>query len=256
MTGAVRMVQRNALVYRRVWRGSLFFSFLQPMLFLTAMGVGLAFLIDADAIAELGVAQFIDFLGPGLLAAAAMQTASFESSFPITGKMTWQRNYEAISATPMRIVDLVIGELAWMAVRLSTVTIAFFAILLLFGVPFSPLALLAIPSAVLTGLAFSAPIMAYAARLKNAGGFNGLFRFVITPLFLFSGTFFDIERLPEVAQIFAWFTPLFHGVQLTRGLMLDRIESPIWLVHAGYLVAMMLIGVGLALYTFRQKLRP
>jgi lipooligosaccharide transport system permease protein len=257
MTGAVRMVQRNALVYRRVWRGSLFFSFLQPMLFLTAMGVGLAFLIDADAILELGVNQYLDFLGPGLLAAATMQTASFESSFPITGKMTWQRNYEAISATPMRIVDLVVGELAWMALRISTVAIAFYAILLLFGVPWSPISLLAIPAAVLTGLAFSAPIIAYAAQLKNAGGFNGLFRFVIMPLFLFSGTFFDIEtRLPEAAQIFAWFTPLFHGVQLTRGLMLDRIESPVWMIHVGYLLVMMLIGVALALWTFRRKLRP
>ena len=107
MIGAFRMVQRNAIVYRRVWRGSIFFSFLQPALFLTAMGFGVGALVNRGDTSMLGGVDFLHFLGPGLLAAACMQTASFDSSFPITGKMSWYRNYEAIHATPMRIVDLV-----------------------------------------------------------------------------------------------------------------------------------------------------
>src|SRR5690349_20426623 len=101
--GALRMVQRNALVYCRTWRGSLFFNFLQPALYLLAMGTGVGALIERGDPSLLKGIPFLSFLAPGLLAGACMQTASFESAFPITGKMTWQRNYEAINATPMRI---------------------------------------------------------------------------------------------------------------------------------------------------------
>lgn len=255
MIGALRIVQRNALVYRHVWRGSLFSSFLQPTLFLTAMGVSLGTLIDSgDAVLPGGVG-FLHFLAPGLLAAACMQTATFESSFPITGKMTWHRNYEAIHATPMRVVDLVLGELAWIGVRLSMVAAAFTLVIAAFGVLRSPSALLAVPAAVLTGLAFAAPILAYAATLKSGSNFNALFRFVITPLFLFSGVFFPVTRLPEWLQPIAWCTPLFHGVALTRGLTLETLESPDWIVHLGYLVALAAAGVFLGVRTFERKLR-
>ena len=256
MIGAFRMVQRNALVYRRVWRGSIFFSFLQPSLFLFAMGVGVGTLVDGGDTSMLGGVPFLHFLGPGLLASACMQTASFESSFPITGKMSWHRNYEAISATPMRIVDLVLGELGWIAIRLSMVAIAFTAVLTIIGIPRSPLVLLAIPAAVLTGLAFSAPIIGYAAWNRSPSGFNGMFRFVITPLFLFSGVFFPVTRLPEVLGKFAWFTPLFHGVELVRGLTLNTIESPAWLIHVGYLLGMTALGLIGSLVAFRRKLEP
>ena len=95
------------MVYRRVWRGSLFLSFLQPTLFLVAMGMGLGGLIDRSGRALPGGLPYLAFLGPGLLAASCMQTASCESSFPIAGKMTWRRNYDAILATPLGVVDLV-----------------------------------------------------------------------------------------------------------------------------------------------------
>jgi lipooligosaccharide transport system permease protein len=249
------MVQRNALVYRRVWRGSLFFSFLQPTLFLMAMGVGVGSMMSPGAPLPGGV-DFLRFLAPGLLAASCMQIASFESTFPITGKMTWHRNYEAINATPMRIPDLVVGEMAWMAVRLAMVATAFATVIAAFGVPQSNLALLAIPAAVLTGLAFSAPIMAYSATRKTGGSFNGLFRFVITPLFLFSGVFFPVARMPEPLQTMAWFTPLFHGVELVRGLTLGTLDSSAWIVHVLYLFAMMSAGFAASLRTFRRKLQP
>jgi lipooligosaccharide transport system permease protein len=113
---------------------------------------------------------------------------------------------------------------------------------------------LAVPAAILVGLSFAAPIMAYAATRKNGGQFNGLFRFVITPLFLFSGVFFPISRMPEALQVVAWFTPLFHGVALVRGLVLNTIDSPVWLVHVAYLLAMMTLGFFVALRTFRRKL--
>jgi lipooligosaccharide transport system permease protein len=170
--------------------------------------------------------------------------------------MTWQRNYEAISATPIRVVDIVLGELAWMAVRLSMVATAFALVMAAFGVPQSALALLAVPAAVLTGLAFAAPVIAYSGTQKSGTGnaFNALFRFIITPLFLFSGIFFPISRLPEPLESVARFTPLFHGVALTRGLTLGTIESPAWIAHVAYLAVLLIAGAGVAVHTFGRRL--
>lgn len=253
---ALRMVQRNALVYRRAWRGSVFFSFLQPLLFLLAMGLGVGALVERGDTSLLGGVGFLDFLAPGLLASTCMQTASFDSSFPITGKLTWYKNYAAINATPMSVSDIVIGELAWIALRLTSVATAFTIVMAAFGVPRSALVFLAIPAAVLTGLAFSGPVMAYATLTRTGADFSGLFRFVITPLAIFSGVFFPIARLPAPLQTAAWFTPLFHGVELARGLTLGTIDfgSRDWLIHVGYLIGMALVGGVTALVLFRRRL--
>jgi lipooligosaccharide transport system permease protein len=253
MTGAVRVLQRNALVYKRVWRGSVFSSFLQPTLFLLAMGIGLGAMVDAGGAALPNGASYAEFLAPGLLAAAAMQMAGFESTYPVLGKMVWWRNYEAILATPMRVFDLVLGELAWMAVRLTTIAIAFVLVMTAFGIPRSPLVIMAVPTMVLTGLACAAPIMAYAATRKNTSTFNVLFRFVITPLFLFSGVFFPLSRLPASLARAAWFTPLFHGVELVRGFTLDAIPSA-WPIHVAYLTALLAAGIVMAERNFRRRL--
>lgn len=243
------------MVYRRSWRGSLFMSFLQPLLFLVAMGLGLGGMVDRGGAALPGGVSYLMFLGPGLLASACMQTASFESSFPISGKMTWQRNYHAIAATPMRVIDIVLGELAWIALRLLMVATAFTLVLAGFGAARSVQMVLAVPAAVLTGLAFSAPVMAYAATLREGGNFNAVFRFIITPLFLFSGVFFPVTRLPEPLQAVAAATPLFHGVELTRGLALHTLGWTAAAVHVGYLMALTACGVYAGVRTFSGKLR-
>jgi len=254
MMHALRMVQRNALVYRHARRGSACMSFLQPTLFLLAMGAGVGSLMAGNAASVVGGISYLQFLAPGLLAASCMQTATFESAFPVTAKMTWNRNYAAIVSTPMSVRDIVLGELAWIGVRQSMIATAFAVVTLFFGVPTSWLALLAIPAAVLTGVAFSAAIIGYSATLKSGGQFSVVFRFVITPLFLFSGVFFPVARFPQPFRTIAWFTPLFHGVELVRGLMLGTIQSPVWIVHVAYLLAMLAIGITASLRTFGRKL--
>jgi lipooligosaccharide transport system permease protein len=253
--GSLRVVQRNALVYRRGWRGSLFSSFLQPTLFLTAMGVVLGSRIDRGGAALPGGVPFLHFLAPGLLAAACMQTAMFESSFPVHHKMVWRRSYEALNATPLRVADIVVGELAWIGLRLSMVATMFMLVITGFGVVRSATSILALPVAILTGLAFGAPIMAYAATLKANGNFNVLFRFVITPLFLFSGVFFPTSLLPDWLEPVPWLTPLFHGVALTRALALNSVDSAAWVLHLTYLLAMVAGGTFAAVRTFERKIR-
>jgi lipooligosaccharide transport system permease protein len=253
---ALHIVQRNALVYRHTWRGSLFTGFLQPTLFLLAMGLGVGTLVDRGPMTLPGGIGFLPFLAPGLLAGMCMQTAAFESSWSILGKITWQRNYEAILATPVRSIDIVAGELGWIAIRLGMVATAFLMAMMAFGAMLSPLAPLAILTATLTGLAFAAPIMAYAGTIKNGNEFNVVFRFIITPLFLFSGIFFPVSRLPEPLQALAAITPLFHGVALTRGVTLGTLESPGWIVHVAYLTAMVAGGAAVAVRTLERRLLP
>jgi len=253
---ALRIVQRNALVYRRVWRGSLFFNFLQPSLFLVSMGLGVGALVARGGATFPGGVSFLAFLAPGLLASTCMQTAMFESSFPIMGKMTWRRNYDAICATPVSVVAIVVGESAWVGLRLVMGASAFAVVLVAFGIVRGPMVIAAVASAVLTGLAFSAAIIAYAATITNGStNFNALFRFVITPLFLFSGVFFPISRLPSWLQRAAPFTPLYHGVELVRGLVLQSIDGRAVLGHVSYLVTMLCLGTAAACWTFTRRLR-
>ena len=240
-----RVWHRNWLVYRRLWHRSLAFGFLQPVLFLTAMGLGLGAIMPKDESA-FGGFDYITWLGPGLLAAMAMQTATFESTYPIMNKIMWGRNYEAMLSTPLQIRNIVWGELAWSAFRIGTLAVIFLLVLALFGIPQSPMAVLAIPFTILIGLAFSSCLIAFTATQKNDVGFSAVFRFIINPLFLFSGTFFPLTQLPEPLQVIAWLTPLFHGVQLVRGSILGTLEPLPALLSLTYLLVMFGIGAWLA----------
>ena len=195
-SGIARVFEYRLLDYRRTYRSSIFNSFVGPALFLAAMGVGLGTYVNDSA--ALGGVSYLAFLAPGLLAATAMQTASFESTFPIMGGLVWNRVYHAMYATPIRPKDIALGNLAWIAFRVLLVSTVFVLVTALFGAAASPLIVLAIPAAVLTGMAFAGPIAAFSATQRNVEKFNAVFRFGITPLFLFSGTFFPIESAPDV----------------------------------------------------------
>jgi len=249
-----RVWLRNWLVYRRLWHRSLAFGFLQPVLFLTAMGLGIGTLITRQGLTAFGGVEYIDWLGPGLLAAMAMQTATFESTYPIMNKIMWGRNYEAMLSTPVSIRSILGGELAWTAFRIGTLASVFLVVLTLFGIPRSPAALLAIPFAVLVGVAFSACLIAFTATQKNDVGFSAVFRFVINPLFLFSGTFFPLTNLPQPLRAVAWATPLFHGVELIRGSVLGTLDPGTAVLHLAYLLVMLGIGAWLAERTLTRRM--
>lgn len=253
IAGAARVLQRNLLVYRRTWRGSVFGSFLTPLLYLTAMGIGLGSLIASGGSTMLGGVDYLHFLGPGILASSCMQTASFESTYPIMGKISWRKNYEAILATPLQVHHLLIGELSWIAFRMFSMSSAFLFVLTVFGIPRSPMALLAIPAAMLTGLAFAAPIIAFAATRHNDSGFAALFRFVVNPLFLFSGTFFPVSQLPDAIEWIAAATPLYHGVALVRGAVLDAMPAS-WPLHLAYLLVFLGVTAVIAERLLRRRL--
>lgn len=250
-----RAYEHQFLLYRRTWRGGLFNSFLSPVLFLLAMGVGLGSYVDKGGTSALGV-SYLTFLAPGLLAATVMQTASFEATFPVMSGFVWQRRYHAMHATPLGPPEIALGQLAWIATRITLVGAIFVLVMVPFGAVHSPLVVLAMPAASLTGLAFATPIAAYAATQKTMTTFNYIFRFGITPLFLFSGTFFPVEQLPAFLQPVAYMTPLYHGVALCRSLALGTVTADpgAALVHLGVLLVFIVSGVVACLIAFQRRL--
>lgn len=245
-----------ALQYRRTWRGSIVSSVLNPVLFLAAMGIGLGGIVDRNGTAPLGGHSYLSFLAPGLLAGTAMQTAVAEATYPVLASIKWVKVYSSQLATPLRVVDVLYGHLIWMAVRIAMTAGIFMLVMALFGVLGAPAALLALPAAVLTGLAFATPVTAYAARCESDSGFAVIGRFVVIPLFLFSGTFFPISQLPALLRPIAYATPLWHGVALTRGLALGDLGAAAAVGHVAYLAALTAIGVVLARWEFSRRLEP
>ncbi len=249
-----RVFEYRLMTYRRTFRASIISSFLSPVLFLTAMGLGLGSYVSNSA--AIGGVPYLVFLAPGLLAATAMQSASFEATFPIMGGLVWSKVFHGMYATPLTPRDIALGNLLWIAARLTLISTVFTVVIVAFGAALSPLIVLAIPAAVLTGMAFAGPIAAFSATQKTPDKFTAIFRFGITPLFLFSGTFFPISSLPAVLQVVAWFTPLFHGVALTRGLSLGTaVDDPIAMaIHVAYLTTCTVVGAYLTIRSIQRRL--
>jgi lipooligosaccharide transport system permease protein len=248
---ALRVVEANARVYRRTFRGSVISTFLTPMLTLLAMGVGLGSLIDEG---PCGV-PYLDWLGPGLLAAAAMQTGAGDSAWPVMAGIKWAKTYQATLSTPVGIPQLALGHLTWVGVRLIFVASVYVGTLILFGAVDAADGLLALIPAVLTGLATAAPVLAYAAWVKSDMSLTTLFRFGIVPLYLFSGTFFPVSRLPDGLALLAYVSPLWHGAELTR--LAAGLGCPLslpWPVHLGVLGVFIIGGTWASVAALRTRL--
>ena len=238
--------------YRRGWRGSAVSSVVTPIVYLLALGVGLGVFVDRSASLPGGI-TYLEFVAPGLLAGTAMQIATFESSWPVLSAIKWDRQYHAMLATPLRVRDVMLGHQAFFAFRLVLTATVYFVVITVFGAVNSPLGVLAIPVTLLVGLSFTGPIAAWAARTESDASFVAIFRFVILPMFLFSGTFFPISSLPRPLEVIAWFTPLWHGVTLCRDLTLGQVSADD-LLHLGYLLAFVTVGLLLARVTYRRRL--
>jgi lipooligosaccharide transport system permease protein len=242
----LRVVESSVQSYKKLWRASLFSTFLSPVLYLAAMGLGLGSLVSGF--------DYLAFLAPGLLAAQAMQLGFSESSYPVMAGVKWIKNYYAMLATPISAADIALGHVAWVGIRLVGSSAIFALVMVLFGVGRGGVLLLAIPAAVLTGLAYAAPAAAYTATLQDETGLSSIMRFVIVPMFLFSGTFFPIDQLPNWIEWIAYLVPLWHGVALCRSLTLGTATFAGSLVHVAYLALWTVVGTYAATQTFRKRL--
>ena len=252
---ALRVVESQARVYRRQWRGSVVTNFLNPVLYLLALGAGLGTLIDQNLPEGVEGVTYMTFVASGLLAANAMQTGAGEASWPVRAGIKWTRTYQARLASPISIEALVTGHLGWVGIRLVMVTVIFAVVSALFGALDLGPALLTVPFAVLTGLAYAAPITAFTARIDRDQGLASLFRFGIVPMFLFSGTFFPVSQLPDWLEPVALVVPLFHGVELCRWLTIGLEPVVPQGFSVVYLLVWTVVGWVLAVRMFNQKLR-
>lgn len=238
-------------LYRSTWRGSVFSSFLLPVMFLLGLGISVGSYVDTSG--ALGV-PYADFIAPGLLASTAFQIAVSEAAWPVLSSFKWVRTYDAMRASPLRPRDLVGGEILWIWLRVATSATGFLIVLALFGVVHSPAGLLTLPAALLLAAASCAPVLAYSATISSDNWFAVLFRFAVIPMTLFAGVFFPVEQLPSVARWIAYASPLWHGVELCRAATLGTPTAIGWLGHAVYLAAWGAAGYVLASRRFARRL--
>lgn len=230
LRSAWRLWQRNASIYSRTWKINILPNFFEPFLFLLAMGLGLG-----GYLARIEGIRYMDFIAPGLAATAAMYGTTFEVTFNAFVKMQFGKVYDAVMSTPLSIEDVGVGELLWGTTRATIYGVAFLLVAALFGVVHSWLAVLSPVAIALIGMMFSVIGLAYTVSIPLIDYLSYYWTLFITPMFLFSGIFFPLERLPDVVEGIAWFTPLYHGVNLMRALWLtgdigDAINAATWIV--------------------------
>lgn len=255
LAGALRMTDYWATVYRRTWKGSVVNSFLTPLLYIVAMGVLLGGFIKGDPDELEGATTYLAFVAPGMLAAQAMSVVFGEVTYPVMAMIKWQRTFYGMIASPLSIADVVLAHLGFVLFRVGTVCAVFTLVMAPFGVFESWWGvLLSFPVQLLIGLAFAAPLYAITSAMKDESGFSLIFRLGMIPLFLFSGAFFPITNLGPVMEWIARLTPLWHGVDLTRMLVLGTVDWSVAAVHVVYLSALTVIGYVLAVRRLNKRL--
>ncbi len=233
------VLERNVLVYRRLWL-IVFSGFFEPVFYLFSIGVGISELVGDVAGPNGELVDYTAFVAPALLAASAMNGAVFESTMNIFWKLKWAKVYDGMLAAPLNVWDIAIGEIGWSQIRGGLYAGAFLVVALVMGLLQSWWALLALPAALLIGVAFGAVGFATTTFLKSWQDFD-LINLVMMPLFLFSATFYPLDVYPPVLQAIAQISPLYHGVEIIRGLTLGVVEAGM-LGHVAFLLAMTTVG--------------
>lgn len=242
-------------VYRRTWRGTVVSGFLSPLLYLASLGYGLGALVDRGGPGRLAGVAYAVYVAPGVLAANAMQTAVGETTYPVMGAIRWNRQYYAMLATPLTVLDVVLGHLSFVLLRITVVTVAFAGIGALLGAFTSWWVLAAAVVAVVGGAAHAVPLMAFSAWVEDDNAFNFVFRFGVVPMFLFAGTFFPVDQLPALLRPVAWVTPLWHATSACRDLALARPDPVADAGHLLYLAVWVGVGLWLAVRSYRRRLQ-
>ena len=249
----MRLVERNVLAYRRMWPVFVV-GFFEPILYLFSIGVGVGELVG-DLPGPGGTAvPYETFVAPGLFAAAAMNGSVFDTTFNFFVKYKYLHTYDGILATPISVGEVATGEVVWALLRGTLYSGAFLLTMAAMGLVESWWSVLAVPAAALIGVAFAGAGLAAATFMRSFVDFDFV-NLAIVPMFLFSGTFFPLERYPDALQWVVRATPLYQGVALVRGLVLGAVD---WSLagHALYLAVMGIAGVWAAGHRLGRLLQP
>lgn len=216
---AFRFWQRNAFIFRRIFPESIAVNFLEPVIYLLAMGFGIGAYLSS-----VGELPYLVFVATGLVTTSAMFGATFECTYNAYVQMYYEKAYDGVITTPIGVEDVVVGEIFWGATRSVLYGTIFLIVITLFGTVRSPLAVLMPVLFAVSGLMFSVIAMTFTAVNPSIDYFTFYFALFITPMFMFSGVFFPLDALPDWVSTLAWLTPLSHVVTLSRALALGRLE--------------------------------
>lgn len=242
---AFRVWQRNFTVYTKLYKSSIALNFVEPVLYLLALGFGLGAFVK-----EINGVPYINFIAPGIIASSSMFAAIYECTYGTYVRMTYQKTFDAILATPVNLNDLVAGELMWGATKSVLYGTIIMIVISLFGLVDSPALILAIPVLFLSGLIFAEVSLIAVATVPGIDTFNYFYTLLMTPMFLFSGIFFPLDNLPPVVAKIAFFTPLYHLVNICRSFS----SGEIW-AGMGALAWIVVVAMILAPYPFRLMRR-
>ena len=253
---AVRVWENKFATYRHIWKSNLLGSFLQPLLYLLGMGVGVGALVDAgpNSSEVLGGVEYVSFLAPALVATTAMMVVAQESMWPVMDGFMWNNAFRAMASTPLAPGEIAAGVALWHATRGAMAATGVAIVQALFPQTRSWGLVPAVGFAVLTALAFALPITAWSSSRLTDVSFPAIMRFAIIPMFLFAGVFYPIDELPGWLQPLAWATPLFNGVELCRGAVLGTLDGPEALLHIAVLAAYATVGYVICRRTFARRL--
>ena len=247
-----RVWQRNFTVYRENWKVSFVPPLLEPLLYLLAFGVGFSALLGSFQFQGSNM-SYLSFIAPGLIAINIMNNAFFENTYASFVRMYYQKTFDAMMATPLTLEEIITGEIIWGATKAAIATTIMLAVVSLFSLIAYPSGLLLIPLAFLGGLAFGSIGMFFTGIVKNIELFNLPVFLFITPMFLFSGTFFPVENLPPWAEWLAFILPLTHLVKICRALAWGQYNlSLLW--EGAYFVIFGLVFFPLAIAKMRKRL--
>jgi lipooligosaccharide transport system permease protein len=247
-----RLVERNILVYRHQWI-IIFSGVFEPIFYLIGIGLGVGGIVGTLELPDGREISYLAFVAPALLATAAMNGAVFETIFNVFFKLNYAKTYDGVLATPMGITEIALGEMLWALIRAALYAVAMFVIMLVFGLILSPWGVLIVPAALLVAAAFAAAGLAGTSYLRTVNDFDVPMGLIVMPMFLFSGTFFPIEAYPEPIQWLMQLTPLYHAINLIRGLSLGVVGLPqLW--DFIYLIAFFAICITLAMRQMEKRL--
>ena len=240
---AIPLVERNAILYRRGWI-IIVSGFVEPLVYLLGIGFGVGSLVGSALTLNGHPTRYAIFVAPALMASSAMNGAVYETSFNFFFKLRYVKLYDAILSTPLGVVDIALGEVAWALIRGTLYAIGFIVVMVALGLAPSRWTILALPAAMLLSFAFGAAGAALTTFLRSWQDIE-LVLVVLIPLFLFSATFYPLSFYPVPLQVLMELTPLYHGVNLLRSLTTGAI-GPGLLLDVAYLVALAAAGLWVA----------